>query len=70
MLIQSYLMHTCIFLMLYFAEFLHTGFFRNIVDFLYNFTLLKSMMTGLCHCVSVHVSLYHLITEFALIPMI
>ena len=54
--------------MLYFAEFLHTRVFRNIVDFLFNFTLLKSMVTGSCHCVSV--SLYHLITEFALIPMI
>ena len=33
--------------MLYFAEFLHTRVFRNIVDFLYNFTLLKRMVTGL-----------------------
>ena len=47
--------------MLHFVEFLHTRVFRKIVDFLYNFTLLKSMVTGLCHCVSV--SLYHLINH-------
>ena len=37
--------NACIFLMIYFAEFLHTSVFRNIVDFLNNFTLLKSMVT-------------------------
>ena len=53
----SIISNACIFLMLYFAGFLHTRVFRNIVDFIYNLTLLKGLVTGLCHCVSV--SLYH-----------
>ena len=57
----SIISNACIFLMLYFAEFLHTRVFRNIVDFLYSFTLLKSMVTGLCQMMRFGITLpsYH-----------
>ena len=68
--IQSYqiliISNACIFLMLYFAEFLHMRVFKNIVDFLITLHCYKAWLQDYAIAFRYHF-IISLITEFAMI---